>query len=191
LFSSSVAPGGGGGVSKRDFAQLEDALHRAAGSVVDPVVGRSLSSLQWLDKRLALSEDGRALRMLLRMPSLLHPRLAELKERVREAAEAAMRASPISTGAESATVEAIAGRPVPFAARLLHGQDEEGGGRDEVLAGLGPGLAGVAHVVAVYSCKVRACVRGAALPTSRGARANARILLSGWSSTEFSLTALR
>jgi hypothetical protein len=157
LFSSSVTPGGGGGggVSKRDFAQLEDALHRAAGSVVDPVVGRSLSSLQWLDKRLALSEDGRALRMLLRMPSLLHPRLAELKDRVREAAEAAMRASPIPVGAESATVEAIAGRPVPFAARLLHAQDEEDGGRDEVLAGLGPGLAGVAHVVAVYSCKVR------------------------------------
>lgn len=130
---------------------MEDLLYRAAGSVVDPVLGQSVSSLQWLHRRLAVSEDGRALRILLRMPSLLHPRLTELKVRVREVAESALRSSQTQIIAESATVEAIANRPVPYAARLL--LDDEA--RDELLSSLGPGLASVSHVVAVYSCKVR------------------------------------
>lgn len=148
-------------LTKREFAQLEERIYKAAGSVVDPILGRSLDSLQWLHRRLAVSsspvETGRGdaapgLRMLLKVPTLLHPGLSDLKRRVRDAADRELQNSSNEIGQMlSVDVEAIATRPVPYAARWMGGNEEQ----EVFLRDLGPGLANVSHIVAVYSCKVR------------------------------------
>lgn len=142
-------------LTKREFADLEERIHRASGSVADPVLGQSLESLQWLHRRLAVSsqEAGTTiLRMLVKVPTLLHPGLPDLKRRIQEAAEAELKKSSGAIGQSlTVDVEAIATRPVPYVARWMGEHDEQ----EAFLRELGPGLANVSHIVAVYSCKVR------------------------------------
>ena len=115
-----------------------------------------LSQLKWLHRKIAVSNGDKAtittLQLLLRLPSLLHPSLEELKSRIRNAAESTvqewLRGKPLLTGLNvCVNVEAIATTPVPMMARLV--EDHE-----DIVKGLGPGLKSVAHFVAVYSCKV-------------------------------------
>lgn len=140
-------------LSKREMADLEDRVLKAAGSVVDPLLGQDLNTLQWLHRRVAISDDGKSLHMLLKVPSLLHPILSDLKQSVTEAAERELHQStlPRSSNAPlkefTVNVEALASTPVPFMARLTNDPED-------LLENLGPGLARVAHIVAVYSCKV-------------------------------------
>ena len=147
-------------LTKREFADLEERIYRAVGSVVDPVLGQSLDSLQWLHRRLAVSssetggnnETAALLRMLLKVPTLLHPGLPDLKRRIQEATESELKSSSNVIGQTlTVDVEAIASRPVPYMARWMGDHEEQ----EEFLRELGPGLANVSHIVAVYSCKVR------------------------------------
>lgn len=134
-------------------------MYKAVGSVVDPILGQSLDSLQWLHRRLAVSSheaggnnEVTILRMLLKVPTLLHPGLTDLKRRIQEAAESEIKSSSSVIGQTlTVDVEAIATRPIPHVARWMGDHEEQ----EEFLRELGPGLANVAHIVAVYSCKVR------------------------------------
>jgi hypothetical protein len=138
-------------LSKRDMADLEDFLsRRIAAQVQDPVLDKDLASLQWIHPRVAVSEDG-TLQVLLKLPSLLHPKLDTLKEAVRRTSEREFHRWASEKVGDSITpprvnVEAIATKTVPMMARLV--DDHE-----ELLKNLGPGLASVSHFVAVYSCK--------------------------------------
>jgi Mrp family chromosome partitioning ATPase len=141
-------------ISQRELADLEEKIcSHAAYSVHDVVLKKPLSELQWLHKRLAVSSQQSSqttLQLLLRLPSLLHPHLAELKQLVRNDAEATLRSWLVQnnhSGLEvSVNVEAIATTPIPMMMRLVEDQDD-------LIKNLGPGLANVAHVIAVYSCK--------------------------------------
>lgn len=137
------------------MADLEDLICTAvAAKVHDPILKQPLQRLQWLHKRIAVSQKDSsiALQMLLRLPSLLHPNLAELKSLVKQEAQSQLQAwlneKKYSIEFQvSVNVEAIATKPVPMMARLVEDIDD-------LVTSLGPGLASVAHFVAVYSCKV-------------------------------------
>lgn len=146
------------------MADLEDWLSRRVGKRVrDPVVDQDLASLQWINPRIAVSATDGTLQILLKLPSLLHPHLDELKREVVQAVKEEVWAW--LKGTSSATqslengdndddssksvkvnVEAIATKPIPIMVRLV--EDTE-----ELLGHLGPGLECVSHFVAVYSCK--------------------------------------
>jgi len=140
------------------MADLEDTLCKTvAESVQDPVLHQPLSKLHWLHKQIAVSDgdtSNTTLQLLLRLPSLLHPALEELKASIRERANVQVQQwlkekNVLSNELNvSVNVEAIATPPVPMMARLV--EDHE-----ELLQNLGPALKSVAHFVAVYSCKVR------------------------------------
>jgi hypothetical protein len=162
--TSSCASSWSETISKRDMAELEDRIWTAVGNAVhDPVLHQPLAKLKWLHKRIAVVSESKdassttttTLQLLLRLPSLLHPALAELKRLVTKEAEAQVHAwlmekKNYSKNLKdvSVNVECIATTPVPMMARLV--EDHE-----DLLTSLGPGLASVAHFVAVYSCKVR------------------------------------
>ena len=135
---------------------MEDTLKVHLGRrVKDPVLNRDLASLGWLNSRcVAVSEDGRTVELLLRLPSLLHPELETLKGLVTAEAENILNKwrkdnmNALSNEAilSEVNVEAVAVSPTPLMSRFVENPDE-------LLKELGPGLENVAHVVAVYSCK--------------------------------------
>lgn len=142
-------------LSKRDFAALEDRLVSKIGSTVkDPVLNSDLRSLGWLQRRVALSDDGNVT-LHLKLPTLLHPEKEKLAHQVERVAKEELYAiakkkemtnvdSPVDVNVvftTSPTVPVVARRP------------EE---HDEIIKKLGPGLAKVAQFLAVYSCKVQA-----------------------------------
>ena len=139
-------------LSKRELARLEDHVHSSVSSSVrDPVLDTDLASLDWLHRKVAVSDDDRTFHLLLRLPTLLHPELLQLKDQVKRAAEEAIRQWNDTQGSlqdqfPKINVEAIATTPRPMMAQLVDDPDE-------LLATLGPGLANVRHIVAVYSCK--------------------------------------
>ena len=133
-------------LSRRDIASLEDCLSRnVASQVRDPILDQNLATLQWLHPRVAISDDG-TIQVLLKLPSLLHPKLDELKQQVQKTAEREIQKWKSSAPPPRINVEAMPLSPVPMMARLVEDQEE-------LLKNLGPGLASVAHAVAVYSCK--------------------------------------
>jgi hypothetical protein len=137
-------------LSPRQVADLEDRLWKTVASrVQDDVLQKDLKSLQWWTRRVAVSDDG-TIQILLKLPSLLHPSLQELKDSVKLEAENEINLWLKEGGREEparVNVEAIASPPMPFMARLV--EDPE-----DLVKELGPGLANVSHFVAVYSCKV-------------------------------------
>ena len=140
------------GLSTRDMAELEDRLSSAVGSkVVDPELNVDLKSLGWANRRLAVSKDG-TIQILLKVPSLLHPSLKKLIALVQNAAEKEIADWALETGIEldsaKVNVEAIATKPTPW---LVKNVDDQ----KELESRHGPGLANVAHCIAVYSCKVK------------------------------------
>jgi hypothetical protein len=197
-------------LTKYEIAELEEHIYRMVTTVVhDPVLGHSLSSLQWLQKRILVSysysrdddddDDNNnnnlesvkdsdmdkkanplgiviALKMVLRLPSLLYPQLHELQNLLQlevqyqtrqwYIAKQKMVEDIITTDHHDDdhhnsnftrimhptfvvhldTVPTIT--PIPIMSRIV--EDAQ-----ELLHNLGPGLTSVAHCVAVYSCKVR------------------------------------
>lgn len=137
------------GASTRDMAELEDRLYSILGSSVkDPEVEMDLKTLGWLKRGIALSEDG-TVQILLRLPTLLHPSLDQLKEETKNAAKNELEKWAIERGIEleaKVNVEAVPSRPASWLVK-----DEED--QKELESRLGPGLANVAHFVSVYSCK--------------------------------------
>jgi hypothetical protein len=133
------------------MADLEDRLWSAVGATVkDPDLDMDLKALGWLNRRIAISDDG-TVQLLLRLPTLLHPSLPDLKTLIQLSAEKEISQWASEKGLEdvkaSVNVEAIASRPVPWMAK--DGEDQK-----EIESRLGPGLANVSHCLAVYSCKV-------------------------------------
>lgn len=138
------------GMSPRDMAEMEDRVAAAVGaSVKDPEIDMFINDLGWMTRRLAVSDDG-TIQVLLKLPTMLHPSLDLLKEKVRIAAEVEINNflsdKSLSCSSIKVNVEAVATTPVPFA-----GTRED---PKEIESRLGPGLVNVAHYVAVYSCKV-------------------------------------
>lgn len=136
--------------SPREMAELEDRVWSSVGTLVkDPEIDLSLKDLGWMNRRLAVSEDG-TIQVLLKLPTMLHPSLDRLKESVRNVAEREvqtfMSEKSLDTDGIKVNVEAMATSPVPFT--CLRGEDLK-----EIEARLGPGLVNVSHYVAVYSCK--------------------------------------
>lgn len=140
-------------LTRRQHADLEDQLVAKIGKqTIDPVLGKELSRLGWVHRRMAISDDG-TLQVLLRLPTLLHPKLEELKATVQTNAEACLRewasqqaSSNVANPPSSVNVEAMASTPVSMTARLLENPEE-------FLQSQGPGLAEISHFLAVYSCK--------------------------------------
>ena len=143
-------------LSKRQLADMEETLVSALDrSVRDPVLDKNLASLGWLSSRcVAVSADGQTVELLLRLPSLLHPELENLKDLVASEATRVLnqwRENHVATLSNKSdlsrvNVEAIAGSATPFMTRLVENPDE-------MVRELGPGLENVSHVIAVYSCK--------------------------------------
>lgn len=94
-------------------------------------------------------EDG-SVSLNLRLPTLMHPALESLKKEVQQVALEELQVfateKRIDQSLVRVSVLATASSPYPIAAR---GVDEY----DEIVKKLGPGLAKVAHFLAVYSCK--------------------------------------
>jgi metal-sulfur cluster biosynthetic enzyme len=132
------------------MADLEDRVWSAVGKTVkDPEINIDLASLGWMNRRLAVSEDGTVI-ILLRLPTLLHPALDDLKNLVKVAAESEISRWASEKGLDTVAkvnVEAIASKPFPWMAKDAEDQKD-------IESTLGPGLANVAHCIAVYSCKV-------------------------------------
>ena len=139
--------------SPREMAELEDRVWSSVGTLVkDPEIDLYLKDLGWVNRRLAVSEDG-TIQVLLKLPTILHPSLDRLKENVRNVAEKEVQTflseKSLSSDGIRVNVEAMANGPVPFSSAR---EDPK-----EIESRLGPGLANVAHYVAVYSCKVSDC----------------------------------
>ena len=148
--------------SNRQIADLESQLYDSITTQVhDPILQKPLKDLDWLHRRVSVTQKDEAkksLHLLLRLPSLLHPQLDQLKALVHAQATQVVndwipqqQQSPDSTTSSSPNihVEALAHTtPIPMMARLV---DDHA----NVLRKLGPGLQSVAHVIAVYSAKVR------------------------------------
>ena len=140
-------------LTKRQHADLEDRLVSVVGKrTEDPVLKKELRRLGWLHPRMALSQDG-TLQILLRLPTLLHPQLKELKESVHREAEQFLQEWATehpdvasSNMPRTVNVEAMASTPVSMTARLLEDPDS-------FLKTQGPGLSEISHFLAVYSCK--------------------------------------
>ena len=138
-------------LTKRQQADLEYRLATVVGTKTkDPVLCKDLKTLGWIHPRMALSQDG-TLQVLLRLPTLLHPQLSELKASVHQEAEQFLQEwaaghPDIAKVPQRINVEAMASTPVSMTARLL--EDPE-----DFLKTQGPGLAEVSHFLAVYSCK--------------------------------------
>jgi Mrp family chromosome partitioning ATPase len=133
------------------MADLEDRVcGRVAQKVRDPVLGQTLQDLQWLHKKVSVSSTDGSLQILLRPPSLLHPLLDDLKEKIRSEAEQELRTWLNDRGKSSVSarvsVQVLPAAPVSMMARLMDDPDE-------LVKSLGPGLANVTHFLAVYSCK--------------------------------------
>lgn len=142
------------GATMRDMAELEERVWTSVTTnVKDPELGQDLKTLGWIKKGVAVSEDG-TVQVLIRIPSLLHPSLEELKDDVRNAArdEVSRWLAEKDINMEAkVNVQAVATKPTPW---MVH--DEES--QKDIEARLGPGLANVSHVLAVYSCKVSSSV---------------------------------
>ena len=115
----------------------------------DPVLEKDLHQLGWLHPRMAISDDG-TLQVLLRLPTLLHPKLSELKQVVHDQVERFLQewaAQHVDLDVPTkVNVECMAMPPVSMTARLLENPDD-------CLKTQGPGLADISHFLAVYSCK--------------------------------------
>jgi hypothetical protein len=134
-------------VTTRSFAELEDQLWKAVGSkAIDPILGKDLASLKWIDRRLELADADKLLKIKLRLPTLLHPSKSELKETVLNIAKDElfqwMTKQNLDLSLDVA-VELVGSKPVPHMARFVENNEE-------LVKQLGPGLVNVSQYLAVY-----------------------------------------
>lgn len=165
-------------LSKYEIVELEEFIHETVTKVVvDPVLKQSLSSLQWLQKRMNLSysypdnlssqEDVSiepkvvpiiSIQMELLLPSLLYPNLEFLQQMIQESVKDQtqkwlVEKQKITDSTRNPHIYVVVKavppvKPIPVMSRFVEDSAE-------LLQNLGPGLTSVAHFVAVYSCKVR------------------------------------
>lgn len=138
-------------LTKRQQADLEDRLVSVVGKTVcDPILQQEIRRLGWLHRRMAISDDG-TLQVLLRLPTLLHPKLNQLKDAVHKEAQAFLQDwrkehADVDDVPTAVNVEALASTPISMTARQLENPED-------FLKTQGPGLAEISHFLAVYSCK--------------------------------------
>jgi hypothetical protein len=140
-------------LSTRDFAALEARLvHKVGSTVKDPILNTDLKTLGWIQRRIKVTDKDNSLELQLKLPTLLHAQRQELTSAVESALREELTAIAGEKGIDqksvNVNVEITAAPTVPVVAR----RPEE---HDEVIRNLGPGLAKVAHFLAVYSCKVQ------------------------------------
>lgn len=131
-------------VSPRAFAELEDQIWRnIASKANDPILQKDLGTLKWTGKR--IESDGDRLKLVLRLPTLLHPKITELKRIVKDIAARELSSWTSKRGMylnAEITVDVVA--PVlPTMARFVESHDE-------LIKQLGPGLVNVSQYLAVY-----------------------------------------
>lgn len=157
-------------LSPRQLAAFEEYIYEKVGTCInDPVLVKSLNELGWLNKRIAVSSrisDNNSnktiisVSLLLKLPSLLHPQLDDLKKQVHDAASLYIQewfdknyrtttdeSAPKGSTTIDINVEVIGSKPYSMMSKLV--DDPE-----ELLNNLGPGLSSISHIIAVYSCKV-------------------------------------
>jgi len=128
------------------MAELEDILAKeTATRIMDPTLNQSIASLHWFHPRIAVSEED-TIQLVLKLPSLLHPKLNELKDLTKSAVIDSISKWNPEFPTPRVNVEALLSKPIPMMSRLV--EDDE-----ELLRELGPGLSSVAHCIGVYSCK--------------------------------------
>ena len=146
-------------LSIRDLATLEEYfLENLGPNIQDPVLNSDLRSLDWIQRRIQQTECG-DLVVTLSLPSLLHPNIEELKEKIIKSATALVTQlykqqgwdnnnnhDNQNTSIPSVRVHIIPSKPFPSMARRV--QDYE-----NYIQTLGPGLAHISHFIVVYSCK--------------------------------------
>jgi Mrp family chromosome partitioning ATPase len=118
--------------------------------VKDPILNTDLKTLGWIQRRIKVTDKDNSLELQLKLPTLLHAQRQELTSAVESALREELTAIAGEKGIDqksvNVNVEITAAPTVPVVAR----RPEE---HDEVIRNLGPGLAKVAHFLAVYSCK--------------------------------------
>mmetsp|Transcript_27341 Transcript_27341/g.65563 ORF Transcript_27341/g.65563 Transcript_27341/m.65563 type:complete len:624 (-) Transcript_27341:3317-5188(-) len=159
------------GASARQVADLEEKVWETVSSkVVDPTIQKPLKDLGWLNRRIgsSRSDDGDrgnsegegdgdgavAFQILLNLPTLLHPDLVELKDRVQAEVRTQICQWMTEIGVDDSApfqvdVQALPSPKPPIPWTIQAGRAST----KDIEERLGPGLANVAHVVAVYSCK--------------------------------------
>jgi len=142
-------------VSPRHLAALEDHLCQSLGEkVVDPVLQKPLSKLNWLDRRLHVvpGDENSNAKLTLRVPTKLYPALPELQQQIQTVASQEVQdwfsqhESSYELFNGTVQVEVEAAKPVPNMRKYVENHEE-------LLKQLGPGLVNVSQYLAVYSCK--------------------------------------
>jgi hypothetical protein len=170
-------------LSKYEEVELEEYIYQTVTNVIgDPVLGLTLSSLQWLQKRMhitytypdkvatqsdlhntaAVHQNDTpiiSIQMELRLPSLLYPKVEELQLLLQEKVEEQTRKwliekqkITLDTSIHPLIRTVLQVVPLTKPIPVMAHFVEDS---DDLLRNLGPGLTSVAHFVAVYSCKVR------------------------------------
>ena len=157
------------GASARQVVDLEEEVWKTVSAkVVDPAIQKPLKDLGWLNRRIGSSRSdgyGRdsneggddnavAFQILLNLPTLLHPNLVELKDRVQAEVRTQISKWMTKIGVDDSApfqvdVQALPSPKPPIPWTIQAGRAST----EDIEDRLGPGLAHVAHVVAVYSCK--------------------------------------
>ncbi len=159
-------------LSPREEGNLEDSILRAVSEKVeDPVLKTNIRKLGWIQSlnissssSAILSDDGKdnemhPISVELNVPTLMHPHLDEVKEKVKNVVSCEVLASMVDKGILQTSefdesdasniidvnIDVICSKPAPFVRNI-----EE---QDELIKKLGPGLSHVRHFLAVYSCK--------------------------------------
>lgn len=170
-------------LSKYDVVELEEFIYQTvANEIGDPVLDQTLSSLQWLQKRMHLTYsypdeiDAQSdlpntvsnhpkygpvvsIQMELRLPSLLYPKLEELQLLIQRNVEEQtqkwlVEKQKLSLDNPTHPVIRVMLHVVP-PTKPIPVMAHFVEDAEDLLKNLGPGLTSVAHFVAVYSCKVR------------------------------------
>lgn len=157
-------------LSPREEGKLEqNILSAISDKVIDPVLKTNIRKLGWLQS-LKISSSSSAIlsdekdemhpvTVELNLPTLMHPHLEEMKEKVRNVVSSEILASMQQKGILDDSefseidaqhileinIDAISSKPAPFVRNI-----EE---QDDLIKKLGPGLSNVRHFLAVYSCK--------------------------------------
>ena len=155
-------------LSPRQEVKLEEdilaAISHEEDGVIDPILKNNIRSLGWIQsiefqKNSGIGigdERGTGVSINLRLPTLMHPNIQEMKEKIQSIVTAQIHSAmeqknmPIAekdSGLSNAMIHVniAASKPAPFVRNV----DEQ----NALIQKLGPGLANVRHFLAVYSCK--------------------------------------
>jgi len=172
-------------LSPRQEVKLEEdilaAMSHEENGVIDPILKNNIRSLGWIqsiefqrntpiasigdhghDHDHDYEEGGPGVHINLRLPTLMHPNMQDMKDKIQSIVTAQihsamgmrqenmpMKSSEKDAGLSNANamihVNIVASKPAPFVRNI----DEQ----NELIKKLGPGLSNVRHFLAVYSCK--------------------------------------